>query len=189
MGTFTFTLGKCYPNSNSITLTQPVITMDIKELWIGDPIMSRKSGKNGTFEGINPNGKVRLQSNGKIYLIDPKQIVKYEEKAIKSIVQNNRQKYKEVDNFGDTIDLHIERLNPTLANSNPIHIVDYQVRKCKSFLDFTIDQRKLSVIIIHGKGTGQLKLEVINLIESYPEIVSYHEINNGGAQELRLVYY
>lgn len=163
--------------------------MEIKELWIGDPIMSRKSGKNGTFEGLHPNGKVRLQSNGKIFLIEPKQVVKYEEKAIKSIVQNKKQKYKEVENFGDTIDLHIERLNPTLANSNPIHIVDYQVRKCKSFIDFTIDQRKLNAIIIHGRGTGQLKLEVINLIKSYPEIISYQEINNGGAQELRLVYY
>jgi len=163
--------------------------MDIKELWIGDPIMSRKSGKTGTYEGTNDKGKVRLKATDKVYLISPQDIIRYEEKAIKSIVQNKRVKYKEVENFGDTIDLHIERLNPTLANSNPIHIVDYQVRKCKSFLDFTIDQRKLYAVIIHGKGTGQLKLEVINLIESYDEVVSHHEINNGGAQELRLVYY
>lgn len=163
--------------------------LDISSLWIGDPIMSTKSGKTGTFEGIGKDGKVRLKSNGKITLVPGKYLIKYEEKSIKSIVQNKTKKYHEVENFGDSIDLHIEKLNPTISNSNPIHIIDYQIRKCKSFLASTIRSRKLSVVIIHGKGTGQLKNEVLNMIQDYPEVISVKEINNGGAQELQLLYY
>jgi dsDNA-specific endonuclease/ATPase MutS2 len=163
--------------------------LDISSLWIGDPIMSTKSGTKGTFEGIGKDGKVRLKTDGKIKLVSAKHLVRYEEKAIKTIVQNKTKKYREVDNFGDSIDLHIERLNPTIANSNPIHIIDYQVRKCHSFIRATIRSRKLSVVIIHGKGTGQLKTEVLNMIQDYPEIVGTKEINNGGAQELQLLYY
>lgn len=163
--------------------------IDVSELWIGDPLMSTKSGTKGTFEGIGKNGKVRLNVKGKIVLIPPKLLVKYEEKSQKSIVQNTSKKYEEVENFGDSIDLHIERLNPTIANSNPIHILDYQIRKCKSFLNHTIRKRKLSVVIIHGKGKGQLKTEVLNLIGDFSEVVGMKEINNGGAQELQLMYY
>jgi hypothetical protein len=163
--------------------------MDISELWIGDGIMSTKSGKTGTFEGTTPDGKVRMKSNHKIFLIDGGHIVRHEEKPMLNIVEKSKVKYADNTYYGDTIDLHIELLNPTMANANPIHILEYQIRKTKSFLEYTVAKRKLKVVVIHGKGTGQLKAEILHLLPEFREIVFHREINNGGAVEIELHYY
>lgn len=162
--------------------------MDINELWIGDGIMSTKSGITGTFEGMK-DGKVRLKSKGKVTLVPPKYIVQYEKKEVKTLIDTVSKKYSEEQFVGDTIDLHMERLNPTMSNANPIHILEYQIRKCKSFLNYIIRNRKLKAVIIHGIGTGQLKQEVVNICGDYKEIIQVNTVNNGGAQELHLTYY
>ena len=90
--------------------------------------------------------------------------------------------------IGETLDLHMERLNPTMANANPVHILEYQIRKCTSFINYIVRKRKLKAVIIHGIGTGQLKTEVKNICANYSEIIRINEVNNGGAQELHLMY-
>lgn len=162
--------------------------MDVNELWIGDGIMSTKSGVTGTFEGLK-DGKVRLKTKGKTILVPAKYIVHYEKKEVKTLIDTVSKKYMEETFVGETLDLHMERLNPTMANANPIHILEYQLRKCNSFIKYIIRKRKLKAVIIHGIGTGQLKEEVKNIIPSYPEIRQVNEVNNGGAQELHMVYF
>lgn len=159
----------------------------LEDLWIGDGIMSTKSGKKGTFEGI-AKGKVRMKVGKKIFLVNPNYLVLHEVKIAKKIKDNTAEKYQEEAFSGDVIDLHIDNLNHAMSNANPIHILDYQIRKCNAFLDYMIKKRKLRAVIIHGIGTGQLKSEVINLIKSKPEVQQFSEINNGGAQEINLIY-
>ena len=42
--------------------------MDLKELWIGDTVKLRSSGKKGTYIGTNSKGRPRVQCGTKVIL-------------------------------------------------------------------------------------------------------------------------
>jgi len=60
-------------------------------------------------------------------------------------------------------------------------IINKQVSACKDYLDKAISLRRREVTIIHGKGLGQLKLEVQTLLKTYDEVQYTSLIHNGGA--------
>ncbi|MBK8827793.1 MAG: hypothetical protein IPO26_14065 [Saprospiraceae bacterium] len=43
--------------------------MNIKDLWIGESVRIKTSGKTGRFEGINHQGKARISVDQKILLV------------------------------------------------------------------------------------------------------------------------
>ncbi len=162
---------------------------DLKELWIGELLQVISSGRVGTYEGISKNGKIRIKSDGKIYLASLKNTQHHTAPTDKNqLPLEPIKKYKEEKTFNNTLDLHMEKLSPDLVHANPIQILNYQIKTCETYLKQAIKRRRASVTIIHGKGKGQLKNEVIHLLKSFSEVKFYIEKNNGGAQEVLFQY-
>lgn len=162
---------------------------EVHELWVGDYVRLVKSGRIGRFAKYQA-GKIYVEVDDKLIKTVPK-LVEYmgdlptetkEDVAEDSIVQTARSHH-----YSSTIDLHIEKLNPSLANALPERIVAYQVEAAKKFIEAAKAQHLQVIEIIHGKGTGVLKHEVLHLLSLYPEVDSCKEINAGGGTEIILL--
>ena len=168
--------------------------VDLKELWIGEKLKIKGSGKLGTFEGIGESNKAKIYTGGKILLVDPKNL----EIAAESVQEMTEgffvpegkpvKKKESFKQFSNTIDLHIEILNPDLKNAHPQLILDHQLLMCRNFINHATLKRKNVITIIHGKGRGALKQEVLHLLKEFNNIRFTVEINNGGAQEVWMRY-
>lgn len=166
--------------------------MNIDELWIGDTIRIKSSLKVGTYEGQAKDGRLRVKYHGKILLVtldniepyvipDQKLIPTYQDIPIpkESLVKKSIQ-------FQPEIDLHIETLNPTLENEAPQIILNHQIVKCTQFIQEAIRLNIKIILIIHGKGTGQLKREVDFILSDFHEVRFALPKHNGGATEVWL---
>lgn len=166
--------------------------MKVEELWIGDTIRIRSSLKVGTYEGVSPDGRIRVRYQGKILLVQRSNIESYEfpeegpstEFHTEAVISENRV-LKKV-HFDPVIDLHIETLNPTFENEAAQIILNHQLSKCDAFIKEAISLGVKIITIIHGKGTGQLKMEVDFLLSHYDEVRYTIPKHNGGATEVWL---
>ncbi len=166
--------------------------MDLNELWIGDTVKLRSSGKIGTYIGTNSKGRPRVQLKDKVVLTKPLNIEVYEE-PIKDAAQLDLEPIEssEVSNaayLSREIDLHIESLSPSLANEAPQMILNHQIKRCKAFIESIIAVKVPQVTIVHGKGKGQLKLEVEYLLSQYDEYQHAVPTNDGGASQIWFRY-
>lgn len=91
------------------------------------------------------------------------------------------------------IDLHIECLVDTHTGWTNHEILLRQMNVCKQFIQRALRDKQRRIVIIHGKGEGVLKSEVLSHLEkirSYDGIrLSYHEADYaeygiGGATEV-----
>jgi len=163
----------------------------MSDFWIGDKVKIIHSGKTGKFEGeINGNAKIKIQ--GKILLIPLKDIELVEEDDQKYFppVDSNNKKFVEnkFKSFSDVLDLHIEKLNPEMKNEIPQMIINYQLKIAKEYILEAIRRKRLSVTIIHGKGTGALKMEIHQLLKGFSEIYFTKSVNKDGAIEIIFSY-
>lgn len=167
--------------------------MDFKELWIGETLTMLASGRIGRFEGIAKDGMARVACQGKVYLVKPNKLKIYIEPKIDKVKEltdelNKSPRTKLTTNLKNEIDLHINVLNPKLSNGLPEHILSFQLAECKSFIEQSIKARKHNISIIHGKGVGVLKSEVLELLKSYAQVAQKEDINSGGAQRVYFRY-
>lgn len=163
--------------------------MVLDDLWIGDEVLIKSSLEQGLYEGHNANGQQRIRIGQKIKLVNledlelaPKRKDEPELKLIET-VKNEMKGY-----FDPEIDLHFEKLFPN--ESKPIHemILRKQLEKCRIHVQRAIDRKVPIVTIIHGKGKGQLKLEVEHLLKEFEEMQFSLTKNNGGATEVWFKY-
>lgn len=164
--------------------------LKLKEIWIGEGLKIKSNQKVGTFEGVGAQNHAFVRIDGKMHLIEakdlevhsaiieePKLSLEDEKSASTSLVFENK------------IDLHIETLNPDMQHADPARILAYQVKTTTDFIQEAIDRRQYTVNIIHGKGTGQLKSEVHHILDGVEQVSHYQLINHGGATEVLLSYY
>ncbi len=162
--------------------------INVKEIWIGEKVRVISSGRIGTYEGISKKkGKIRVRSGDKIYIASAKNVELYNE-VDQNDLNLEEEELTQVQDIPSELDLHINVLAPHLEHANPIQILDFQIRKAKEFLALAYEKRKYSVTLIHGKGTGQLRNEVLHLLKENPTVQFYKEVNNGGAQEVLFNY-
>ena len=165
--------------------------MKLDDLWIGDFVIIIRSGREGRFEGEN-NGKARIRVDKKILLIPASGLkIAPVQKKINPILEEiyTKQKpsgYQQKLDFPSEIDLHMQKLQPSKMHDNPVAILEFQLRKLTEYIDKAVDLRIGKVKIIHGKGTGALRMETMNIIESYPEKLTIYPVNNDGGV---LVYF
>lgn len=160
-----------------------------KDIWIGEFVKIKSSGREGRFEGLNSEGKARVSDKGKIYVttmsnleVLPPQEYKLD---LSDIIPRRPSQQKSVKiNFEHTLDLHIEKLAPHLIHNIPQYILDYQLAKSRSFIDNAIEYNYPHITIIHGKGQGILKAAIENLLKSYAHIKFTFSKNDGGAVEI-----
>ena len=169
--------------------------VDLKELWIGDELVINSSGRVGRFAGINQEGKARIDVNGKIFLAPAHNLRPYNKQVdpFRQIdemlgIGINKKIPAKIEAAKKEIDLHINILAPHLANELPAMILSYQLSRCKFFIEDTISIKQSRILIIHGKGEGVLKSEVLHLAKQYKEISFTLEGNDRGALEVWLQY-
>lgn len=171
--------------------------MNLDDLWIGDEVEIIRSGRIGKFLGTN-KGKARVQIKDKVLLVLPSGVRLAPEKKFQrsaeidseSEPKESTQKsfFQESYSFKPEIDLHIEALQPTKKNDNPVAILEFQLRKLREFLDNAVRLRAPKVHIIHGRGTGALRMETMHMIDGMPEKVSIFPTNNDGGVTVYFKY-
>ena len=164
--------------------------MNLNDLWIGDRVIIIRSEREGSFEGIN-NGKARIKVDNKILLIKASglrvaPILKRKNSVLEETNNSKTTIHQERLQFIPEIDLHMEKLQPSKMHDNPVAILEFQLRKLTEFIDKAVELSIPKLTIIHGKGTGALRMETMNIIESYSEKTSVFPVNNEGGV---LVYF
>jgi dsDNA-specific endonuclease/ATPase MutS2 len=163
----------------------------MSDFWIGDWIRIKSTGKIGKFEG-EVNGQAKIKTVKKNILIPLNDIEILPDDQIPREIYATRNVNASKDNtkasIANVIDLHIDKLASEMKNEIPELIISYQINRAKRFLTYSINQKLISVTIIHGKGVGALKMEIQNLLKSFPEVYFTKEINDGGAVEIIFQY-
>lgn len=162
--------------------------VNAEELWIGDILRSKKSGKIGKFEGLKEDKRLRVRVGEKVYVFKHDQLEKVDESKFYKKEVKFREEELSVklgnEPVDKSIDLHIEKLNANLVSAIPERIVDFQLKSFEKYLDAVIANKHRVATIIHGKGTGVLKAAIHSLLGSIDEVSHFHLINNGGATEV-----
>lgn len=166
--------------------------MNLNDLWIGDAVRLKSSGKIGIYLGVNPKGRARVKCGYKVVLSSSQNIeihegVEKQEEELELLPIKPSQVVMAA-SLPKEYDLHIEYLNPTLTHEAPQIILNHQLKKCKEYVEQVISARLNMVTIIHGKGKGQLKLEVNFLLSQYDEFNYSIPTNDGGASEVWFKY-
>jgi dsDNA-specific endonuclease/ATPase MutS2 len=154
------------------------------DYWIGDRVWIASLQRVGTFEGqadelaIIRIGAVTTQ-------IPFEEISILEEKDEDFLLQDLRSEAEEKKHssfdFPDSLDLHVSELSPRLENSEPAQIIAHQRNRLREFLREAIKHRKQLVTIIHGKGEGVLRSEVLKILSEFEEVTGVEHESHGGA--------
>lgn len=160
--------------------------LNIEDLWIGDLLRLKKSGRIGKYAG-NAGLKIKIKVGEKIILttIGNLEEAPEEQASEPNFIARPTLITQTPKTINATIDLHIEVLNPSLTHARAERIIDVQVKAAEDFIKNAIKQRLPKIEIIHGKGTGVLKSEVDHLIYLYRhEIKAQFPLNQGGSVEI-----
>lgn len=163
--------------------------IDLKDLWIGDYLEIVSSGKQGTFEGIAENGQAIIKTSTVFIKAESKDLLLIKEPPLdlESSLDNPEEEVDNIwENFSSIIDLHLDALLEDKEDFQPRDPIKYQIEKCSAFIEKAIEKKLGRVIIIHGKGDGTLKNEVLSLLKKYPETGLTLDIHDGGATEVHL---
>ncbi len=161
--------------------------VDIKSLWVGDKCRIISSGRVGLFKGLKGK-RARIQVADMIFLVSSSNLELYTEpESVNPIYfEEAPSESPTFHEFKSSIDLHIVTLAPHLANELPIRILSYQKQTLAQFLDEAESKGARILTIIHGKGRGVLKSEVIHELKGRPSVKIYFDIHDGGAVEVHL---
>lgn len=163
--------------------------LKLKDLWIGEDLKLKSNQKTGKFEGIGAQNHAFVKIDGKMHLIEAKDLEVYTPPKEDQELELDPELPKPNSSvFENKIDLHIDKLNPDLVNAEPTRILAFQTASVSSFIEEAIERRQYTVSIIHGIGTGQLKSEVHHILNGYKQVSHYQLINQGGATEVLLSY-
>lgn len=166
---------------------------DLSNLWVGDKVRIHLSDHIGIFKGIAKDGQaiIFVESNE---IAVPKEYLDLIEEELNdprltssfSLDSDVYQDKPAIAFDNNLLDLHIEKLAPEMKHALPERLRAFQVEKAKSFIEQMILNDTKHFTIIHGKGKGILKLEILHLLGNYPEIGFTFDRNDGGATEIWL---
>lgn len=102
------------------------------------------------------------------------EVLKEKESAKKNHFK--KEKKSKRDDFVLEVDLHIEKLVPSVRGMSNYDILTLQTETAKRQLDFAIKNRFPKVVLIHGVGEGVLKSELDFLLGRY-ENITFQDAN------------
>ncbi len=169
--------------------------INLKDLWVGDTVKMKASGKTGKFLGINADGKARIQSEGKIILTLAQNLELIPEKELQFDIDEFLKRDHDASQatleplkikFDHTLDLHINKLAPHLENEVSPRILEYQLQQSEIFIKNAIEKKYPHITIIHGKGQGVLKQAIEHQLSLFHQVKITFSKNGGGAVEVWL---
>ncbi len=172
-----------------------MIKMDLNDWWVGDWVRILSSGKRGKFEGTDSNGYAKVKVDHQLFVVTAADLELTDDPGFDRDLIKKKVKKSEMDffdfekslSFNRTLDLHLEKTNYN-ASDWPLGELDYQKFKCKEFLKEAIRLRIPRVIIVHGIGTGVLRNNVEEVLNTFMEVERSAVVNDGGATEVWLEY-
>ena len=156
--------------------------IDLKTLWIGDTVEVKSTGKAGTFVGRKGN-QALIKIDDQIFLIAATNLIlrpEKEEPISDEIEKFYSKKPTTIADFDPILDLHLATLEGYEQSGLPTAL-DYQLSRCRSFIELAVSTNVPEITIIHGKGQGVLKAAVDDLLRNYDEVVDIIPIHQGGA--------
>jgi dsDNA-specific endonuclease/ATPase MutS2 len=165
------------------------------DFWVGDLVFDENSGLQGKYEGKNTQNQVKINVAGKIVLLKHERLrlmtaseqAIYRE-ALESELPRTVGKPADPKTYSNSIDLHIEILAPKMVTKSIEAILHRQISATRSFIKESIKKKQYQIIIIHGKGTGALKMEIDMLLHEFPQVHDWKDTNEGGATTVFLKY-
>jgi hypothetical protein len=151
--------------------------------WIGDRVWIASENAEGIFEGEQDlQAVVRVQGQKKLFSFDDISLLPEEDDDFIEFHDNSDKPASiPFEVWDNTIDLHIGELNPALMHSESTQILAHQLSRLKAFIDKAILRHALEVRIIHGKGEGVLRSEVLRILETVPQVKRVEDDRRGGA--------
>ncbi len=161
--------------------------INLKSLWIGDQVRIIGTEIIGSFEGMESNkiAIIKVNHHFKKFLADQLELVAEPEDFSPDIsdITSPENKKSIITKIDNSIDLHIEKLNPAILQSTPDRILPYQLQKFEEFINYHKTLTNAYVIIIHGKGEGILRQQIHELLSLKYKARMFRLINNDGATE------
>ena len=157
--------------------------------WIGDKVYLKKSGRSGIVSQTLTDGKIKVKVDDTIIITKASNLELIPENDFEFpdwVFANENIQEKKTMAIENTIDLHIEKLQPAMIHASPSVILPYQVKQCKIFIEKNIHLKKSHVFVICGKGEGILKHEIIHLLKHEFNVRFIFEKNEGGMLEIWL---
>jgi len=168
--------------------------MSLKEYWIGDLVRIISTDQIGSFAGEDASGKAIINYNDERILVLPTDLELYiEPEPVIELVNlepepsKGFQTFQKQKQISHVIDLHYNVLAPDRFRINQHeNILEFQIQKCKEFIEFSLQRRVNYIQIIHGKGQGILKAEVEKLLAGFDRVRFSHVTPDGGGLEVFL---
>ena len=166
------------------------------DFWIGDWVRDPESGLTGRYEGL-VNGKARIKRGQSYISLPVEKLLPVTEAEADQLRMDevNRMIPGSVEGqapenipFNPVLDLHIETLAPHLKGKQVELILHRQLKEARHFLEKAIENRLYSVVLIHGKGTGALKMEIDHMAKGFKEVYFSRPVHNGGGLEIIFRY-
>ncbi|MBK8623387.1 MAG: hypothetical protein IPN79_16910 [Saprospiraceae bacterium] len=158
--------------------------------WIGEKVFLLKSQRKGTVLEVLKDGKVKVKTDEGVIISSAGNIKVIEENTFEFpdwVFEKKETKTVPMDiAHPNTIDLHIEKLEPSMIHSGAIIILQYQLRMCRAFFKENYQRKRSIVYVICGKGEGVLKSEVTAIAKNEFSVRFISEKNDGGMLEIWL---
>ncbi|MBX2815766.1 MAG: Smr/MutS family protein [Saprospiraceae bacterium] len=168
--------------SADMVKTTPIAALE--DLWIGDAIIHTPSGLRGRFEGVD-GGQLILVNAAKESSLHPLHECQLIDESEEGVAESSAsENYLEHRMPEDSIDLHISALDPTRIHEDPIILRQYQIRRCREFIEAAINARLRAFVIIHGRGEGVLESDVLALVHRFLPEARVERIHEGGAHRI-----
>lgn len=168
------------------------MALNLDDLWIGDPVLIRSTNESGIFSGLSKTGKAIVKVEKQTKEIDASNLAEAPSEVsdplakIKTLEKEETVNIEAIANFNNVIDLHLEKLSPGKTSNQFISVLDFQLSKCRYFIQQAIANKAARITIICGKGEGKLKQAVDFLLLEFDEVSLKSSTNDGGAIEVWL---
>lgn len=160
--------------------------LDLNDLWVGDNLQVISTGIVGKYHS-HKGTFVILDCKGNKISADKRDIRMYKQpKKEEPLIFEDEIIPISSTKFNDTIDLHIHILAPHMQHQEQSRILDFQIEKARQFVEVAINQKRYQILIIHGKGSGVLKAETLEMLKGYDNVRYTFDKNEGGATEVWL---
>jgi hypothetical protein len=167
--------------------------MGLSDYWVGDHVLIVSKNLRGRFEGIDKNGLALVNTTQGILSIPEEDLQPSDEPEaevkVKLLDDDDQPSFSPIKThviIDHVIDLHYEKLAPERQKNPHPHIIEFQLEKCREYLDIAIQKKFTFIRIIHGRGQGKLKSAVEELLKEYPQVNLVSSTPDLGALEIWL---
>lgn len=156
--------------------------MTEEELWVGDHLKLRYTGEIWKYNGSDGSGKLLLQVGVKRIKVSWDEVYHKtfnDESVSFQKMTSAMKKQNSIVFCSPSIDLHIAVAEENIVGNWPGAELHYQKTKCRKYINRAIVARLNKVEIIHGKGAGILKAEVMEILRNEAKIERVEELHSG----------